>query len=292
MILSRWRGRLPAFGSREKSFDEVLESRLKVPAKRFLIAAIAVSLTVTLCPSADAQSTEDQDLRRSVEELRAENEALKREVAELRAALKRLMTPPASGPGSPAVQISIAGLGALGTPDAPVTIVEFADYENEHCGRFHRETFPRIDKEFVQPGRVRYLVKHFPDLSSHPQAQKAHEAAACAGDQGMYWEMHDLLFANQSAHTSDDLIAYAQTLQLDLDLYRYCLTSGARAGLIRRDIEEAQKGGVPVTPVFAIGLTRPGAQTMGVMRVIAGPQPFAVFEDAIGAVLASANSGE
>jgi len=60
--------------------------------------------------------------------------------------------------------ISIAGLGVLGKPDAPITIVEFSDYGDAHCGRFHRETFPRIDEGFVQPGTVRYLVKHFPDL--------------------------------------------------------------------------------------------------------------------------------
>jgi len=243
-----------------------------------------------VCLPASAQTEDVGDLQQKVEELSAENAALKQEVAELRATLKRLMTPPASGPGgAPATEISIAGLARRGQPDAPVTIVVFADYQNPQCARYYQEIHPRIDEDFVQPGTVRYVFKNFPDLASHPQAAKAHEAAACAGDQGKYWEMHDLLLSNQPAQASDDLIGYARILELDPDLFRYCLTSGAHAGVIRRDFDEGQKGGVPLTPVFAIGLTEPGAESMKVTRVIAGVQPYAVFEDAIEAVLAAAN---
>ena len=243
-----------------------------------------------VCLPASAQTEDVGDLQQKVEELSAENAALKQEVAELRATLKRLMAPPASGPGGPpATEISIAGLAARGQPDAPVTIVVFADYQNPQCARYYQEIHPRIDEDFVQPGTVRYVFKNLPDKTAHPQAFKAHEAAACAGDQGRYWEMHDLLFANQSELATDDLFAYARTLGLDLDLFRYCLTSGANTGVIRRDVDEGQKGGVPLTPVFAIGLTEPGAESIKVMRVVAGVQPYLVFEDGIRAVLAAAN---
>jgi protein-disulfide isomerase len=239
---------------------------------------------------ANAQTEDIGDLKRKVEELSAENATLKQEVAELRATLKRLMTPPASAAGAaPATEISIAGLGARGQPDAPVTVVVFADYQDAQCARFFQETYPRIDESFVRPGAVLYVFKNFPDKTAHPQAFKAHEAAACAGDQGKYWEMHDLLLSDQSALDADDLLGHAKSLELDADLFRYCLTSGAHAATIRRDVDEGKKGGVTLTPVFAIGLTEPGAESIKVLRVVAGIQPYPVFEDAIGAVLAAAN---
>jgi protein-disulfide isomerase len=210
-------------------------------------------------------------------------------VAELRSALNNLLNPPepvADHP--PTTRISIAGLATRGQPNAPVTMVVFADFQSQLSARFLLETFPKIDEYFVQSGTVRYVFKNFPDLTAHPQAFKAHEAAACAGDQGRYWEMHDLLFANQTALAPDQLIDYAASLEVDTDLFRYCLTSGAHRGTIRRDVDEGQTGGVTLTPVFAIGLTEPNSESMEVMEVVIGVQPYATFEEAVEAVLEGA----
>ena len=268
--------------------------RSRRPVYGAVRCAVATLCLLTLAGSvADAQTSETEGLKRQVEELNAENAALKQEVAELRATLKRLMTPPSSGrDGSQAVAISIAGLAARGQPTAPVTIVVFADYQDPQCARYYQEIHPRVDEDYLQHGTVRYVFKNLPNQKVHPQALKAHEAAACAGDQGKYWEMHDLLFANQTALATDRLLGYAQTLDLDPDLFRYCLTSGAQVATIRRDVDEGQKGGVTLTPVFAIGLTEPGAESIKVLRVVAGVQPYPVFEDAIGAVLAAAKNDQ
>lgn len=255
-------------------------------------------ILVTLCvttlavSSAWAQTGQVEDLQRKVEELQAENAALKAELAELKAALRKLMAPPATGSAGPTVEISIAGLAARGSSDAPVTVVEFADYQNPDCARFHQETFPRIEEKYLRTGFVRFVFKNLPDEAAHPRAIKAHEAAACAGDQGRYWEMHDLLLADQAAVAPEQLIAHADTLGLDPDLFRYCLTSGAHVGMINRDVDEGKKGGVMLTPVFALGLTEPGRQALKVRRVVVGSQPYPVFEDAIEAVLSTAEGGQ
>jgi len=255
------------------------------------MTAIVLCMATAIVPSVSAQSGEVQDLKRTVDELRTENAALKQEVAELRAALNNFLTP-AEFPGGepPPAEISVAGLASRGQPNAPVTMVVFSDFQSQLSARYLVETYPGIDEHFVQTGTVRYVFKNLPDLAAHPQAFKAHEAAACAGDQGGFWEMHDLLFANQSALAMDDLVAYAGSLELDPDVFRYCLTSGAHAATIQRDVDEGQNGGVTLTPVVAVGLTEPDGESIEVMQVVVGVQPHSVFEDAIEAVLEGTNN--
>ena len=266
--------------------------RSRRPVYGAVRCAVATLCLLTLAGSvADAQTSETEGLKRQVEELSAENAALKKEVAELRAALNNFLTPTEfPGGDPPPAEISVAGLASRGQPNAPVTMVVFSDFQSQLSARYIVETYPGIDEHFVQTGTVRYVFKNLPDLAAHPQAFKAHEAAACAGDQGRFWEMHDLLFANQSALAMDDLVAYGGNLELDPDVFRYCLTSGAHAATIQRDVDEGQKGGVTLTPVVAVGLTEPDGESIEVMQVVVGVQPHSVFEDAIEAVLEGTNN--
>jgi protein-disulfide isomerase len=95
--------------------------------------------------------------------------------------------------GSVTANVDVGNAPARGSQDAPVTIVEFSDYECPFCGRFFRETLPALQTEYIDSGRVRLVYRDFP-LNSHRHAQKAAEAAKCADGQGHYWAMHDLLF--------------------------------------------------------------------------------------------------
>lgn len=92
------------------------------------------------------------------------------------------------------VDVNIDGAYSKGSNDAKVTIVEFSDFQCPYCARFYSETLGQIIKDYVDTGKVRFVYKHFPLISIHPLAQKAGEAAACAGEQGKFWEMHDLMF--------------------------------------------------------------------------------------------------
>ena len=96
-------------------------------------------------------------------------------------------------------KVSVADNPILGQHDAPITLIEFSDYQCPFCQRFFQTTFPVLKTEYIDAGKLRYVFRDFPLDSIHPQARKAAEAGHCAGDQGKYWEMHDLLFQNQRA---------------------------------------------------------------------------------------------
>jgi protein-disulfide isomerase len=115
------------------------------------------------------------------------------------------------GPKDPG--ISIEGEPALGSLDAPVTLVEVSDFQCPYCGKFARETFPQIKKEYIDIGKVKAVFKNFP-LPGHTYAQKAAEAGECANEQGKFWEYQEKLFANQNALSITDLKKYAQELGL------------------------------------------------------------------------------
>ena len=115
------------------------------------------------------------------------------------------------GPKDPG--ISIEGEPVLGNSDAPVTFVEISDFQCPYCGKFARETFTQIKKEYIDNGKVNAVFKNFP-LPSHTYSQKAAEAGECANEQGKFWEYQEKLFANQSALSITDLKKYAQELGL------------------------------------------------------------------------------
>ncbi|HEX9189581.1 MAG TPA: thioredoxin domain-containing protein, partial [Vicinamibacteria bacterium] len=133
-----------------------------------------------------------------------------------------------------------------GNPKAPVTIVEFSDFQCPYCVRA-RPTVARVRE--VYGDRVRFAFRHFP-LDFHAQAEKAGEAAACAGEQGKFWEMHDLLWANTAKLQVADLKGHASALGLDPAKFDTCLDGSRYAGLVGSDTEAGQGYGVSGTPAF------------------------------------------
>jgi protein-disulfide isomerase len=143
-----------------------------------------------------------------------------------------------------AVDIDIEGAPSRGSPMAAVTIVEFSDFECPYCGQAHPILQHVMDEH---EGRVRLVFKHFP-LSAHPHAMPAARAAIAAGNQGKFWEMHDLLFEHQQQLEEEDLERYAQELGLDLARFRTDLESAETQRRIERDREEGERVGVEGTP--------------------------------------------
>ena len=146
---------------------------------------------------------------------------------------------------------------------------------------------PQIEKEYIQTGKVKYVVRDLPLESIHKNAFKAAEAAHCAGDQGKFWEMHVGLFANQRALGLSDLANHAQALGLDMPKFQQCLESGKYAAKIRQDVADGQKAGVTGTPGFFLGVTDPNDQKVKVSRVLKGAQPYTSFKAAIDDLLSS-----
>jgi protein-disulfide isomerase len=161
--------------------------------------------------------------------------------------------------------------------------MEFSDYQCPFCKRQADNTLPQIDQEYIATGKLRYVFRDFPLEAIHPQAEKAAEAAHCAGEQGKYWEMHDKLFANQQALQPDKLPGYAEEIGLQMDAFRQCLDSGKYAEKIKSDIAEGQKLGVSGTPTLLLGVSDGGK--MKDVKMMRGAQPFALFKQEIDKLL-------
>ncbi len=142
-----------------------------------------------------------------------------------------------------------------GPADAPVTVVEFSDFECSYCRRVV-ETLDQVKENYGD--QVRIVFRQFP-LASHPNAQKAAEASLCANDQDKFWPMHDLLFAEQSSLDVASLKKKADRLGLDRGAFDDCLDSSRHAEKVRRDLEEGTSAGVNGTPsLFVNGVNLPG----------------------------------
>ncbi len=215
---------------------------------------------------------------------------IEKELAEIKkdvTAIRQMLTGAIQGQPPAEREVSIGDGPMRGDPKAKVTLIEFSDYQCPFCGRFFHETLPQIDKEFLQTGKVRYAMRELPLTAIHPNAQKAAEAAQCAGEQGKYWQMHDKLFQNQKALEVPRLKEYAKGIGLDNRAFDECLDSGKQAVKIQRDLQEARSLGVNGTPGFFLGLTTPGKTIKATS--IEGAQPIEVFRQEINRLLSQAD---
>ncbi len=174
-------------------------------------------------------------------------------------------------PKLPKTEVAATG-PAKGAADAKVTIVEFSDFECPFCSRA-TDTVKQVVESYGN--KVRLVFRHYP-LPFHKSAQKAAEAGACADDQGSFWKLHDAMFANQEDLSVDSLKKMARDAGLDGAKFDACLDSGAKAELVKKDLEEGKKAGVSGTPAFFINGQR-----------LSGAQPPEAFKDLIDAALAA-----
>jgi protein-disulfide isomerase len=186
---------------------------------------------------------------------------------------------PTAGPTATVgpVEVSADDDPAIGPEDAPVTIIEFADFQCPYCEAFNTQTLPQILSNYGD--RVRFVFRDFPLTSIHAYALKAAEAAECADDQGAYWKYHDLLFQNQSALDDASLKGYAASLGLDTTTFDDCLDSDQPQSEIQKDFQDGTTAGVQGTPSFFIN---------GMPLV--GAQPYSAFQAAIEAALKAAGA--
>jgi protein-disulfide isomerase len=161
----------------------------------------------------------------------------------------------------------------LGSPDAPVTMIEYSEYLCPYCQRFVLETMPRIEEEYIETGKVKLVFRDFP-VHGQPAVSIA-MVAECAADQGKFWEMHVLLFERAEEWSeSEDILAtfqgYAEELGMDQDELLNCLELGTTFERIQEDYNLAVQDGVGGTPTFLINGT-----------LLVGAQPFEEFRRVI-----------
>jgi len=161
-----------------------------------------------------------------------------------------------------------------GDPGAPVTIVEWSDFECPYCTRFYEQTLWQIEKEYIDTGKVKFVYRDFP-LGFHKNAQKAAEATECAGEQGKFWEMHDKLFEEGVSGGVSSFKRFAADIGLDTDEFNECLDSGKMANEVKEDMADGAAVGIRGTPGFIIN-----------GQLVSGAQPFENFKQIIEAELA------
>jgi protein-disulfide isomerase len=153
-----------------------------------------------------------------------------------------------------------------GKPDAPVTVIEYSDFQCPFCGRFATTQALPLDQNYVETGKIKYVFHDYP-LRQHANAIPAAEAARCAGDQNAFWPMHDLLFANQSQWSNlgqplAQFTAYADQLKLDRATFTQCMNSGKFTAAIQKAQQEGDQIQIPGTPTFVIGGKQYDAQQL------------------------------
>ena len=184
------------------------------------------------------------------------------------------------------VKVSIDDDPIKGDKDAPVTIIEFSDYQCPFCKRFYDNTLGQIDEEYIKNGKVRLVFRDYP-LGFHPKAIPAAIAANCAGEQGKYWELHDFFFENPDKLDISTVIASTEELGLDKGKFEKCVNDKNEAE-VNKDFQDGQQYGVRGTPSFFIGKTGDGKEMTGIY--VRGAQPFNVFKNHIDKLLSDSDN--
>jgi protein-disulfide isomerase len=188
---------------------------------------------------------------------------------------------PATTPVNAHVSMVLGDSPALGSADAPLTLVEFADFQCPFCRRFHTTVFEEIKKNFVDTGKLRYVSRDLP-LPMHDHATQAANAARCAGEQGQFWAMRHVLIVNSQKLEHDNLLTYAHDLHLDKTAFRRCLDANKYDAAVQQDAAVAAQIGITGTPSFVLGKTVKEGRFEGVK--IIGAQPYTVFDEKIRAL--------
>lgn len=162
-----------------------------------------------------------------------------------------------------------------GNPAAPVTIVEFSDFQCPFCQRAHAQVLPQVVRDYIDTGQATLVYKHTAFLG--PESTWAAVAAECAADQNRFWDFHDLLFnrqngENQGAFNKDKLLGFAAELELDLTKFEPCLNNEETLARVQADTQEGRQAGVTGTPTFFInGQKIAGAQPYDRFRAVIEP---------------------
>lgn len=180
-----------------------------------------------------------------------------------------------------------ADFNAAGNPDAPIRIDEYSDFQCPYCANFYKNTEKELMNTYVSDGTVYFVYNTFGDFIGSESGAAA-EAAYCAGDQGKFWEMHDVLFSNQNGENQGGfsdrrLKAFAETIDLNMSKFNDCFAANKYKDRIEQDMKNGIADGIKATPSFVVSYTVNGEAKK---KVIEGAQSYSSFKQEIEAALA------
>ena len=216
-----------------------------------------------------------------------QGDAILKELKQIRKELQEIkkgsLRAPRRGPVRPTTaKVETKDSPSLGDPEAPITLVEFTDYQCPFCRRFYTNTLSKIKEQYIETGKVRLVLRDLP-LGFHSKARPAAKAAHCAREQGKYWEMHDALFEGGGKLDKKDFTRYAEKIGVDDFPFQECMASSRHNEAIDRDVADAGKASINGTPGFVLGKTTEN-EINGTL--ISGAQSFASFKRQIDNLLA------
>jgi protein-disulfide isomerase len=257
------------------------------------IAFAFIMLAFVSQPLAAGTKEELQALKAEIETLQDGQEQIQKDLAEIK---KLLQQGARAAPGQQAfkpVELQLGAVAYKGDIDAPVTLIEYSDYHCPFCRRHATTVFPQLLTDYVETGKVKFIMREYPIPNLHPRAVAASEAALCAGEQDAYWGMHDALFANQKSTTDENFREFAAGLDIDVAAFSECMDDDRHMAQIRRDQAEGQKLGVTGTPSFVLGRTDPeDSSKVNLTKFIRGAQGLPAFVAAIDQLLESEEDSE
>ena len=259
----------------ENNIENVITDVNNVMIKKSTFTGLIVVLTVVIAISAFFAGSYVSDSDRITK-------------SDLDAAIVRLeskieISPQSSSqPNTQQVKVSIDDDPMKGNPNAPITIIEFSDYECPFCGRFYFNTLPLIEENYIDTGKANFVYRDFPIQSIHRNAATAAVAAECADEQEMFWEFHNMIFENKSTWDKlegidllNEFEQYASSLELNSEEFNSCLKSGKYLDEVRNDLQDGRDYGVDGTPGFFIGNDKIGYVELK------GAQPYENFKKVI-----------
>ena len=209
-------------------------------------------------------------------------EQIIKEIQEVRQLLVALRNNAGEAEDTGPLVVNVAGRPALGKKDAPLTMVEFTDYQCPFCAKFHKETFPLLKSRFVDKGLLRFVVMDLP-LDNHRHAVLAAQAAHCAGDQGKYFDLSEAMYDRYNELNPKLIVDLAKGTGVDMARFDQCLESERYLEKVKTAMETARKLRLTGTPSFIIGKTTPNDQIEGIKVV--GAHPFKTFKTGLNQML-------
>lgn len=242
---------------------------MKIYSRFAILAALPLALLPLGAQQNPAAKPEEGITRQQADEI----------INELRAIRQLLVQQQAKAAPQPEqpqrTKLNLDGFEMMGDKSAPLTVVEFTDYQCPFCQRFHTTTFPELKKNYIDTGKVRFYSRDLP-LDMHANAMRAAQAARCAGDQGKFWELRNVMGSNPDKLDMDHIVGFATDLKLNIPTFKSCVESNKYKEAVQSDVMEAMKIGASGTPAFIVGKSTPEGIDGELM---VGALPYNMFDE-------------
>jgi protein-disulfide isomerase len=246
---------------------------------RLVRVAAAIFLIVSgVTPAVFAEEQASKNKNDGVESS-SEQEAINRDRELINKLMSQNQPPRQPDPIVKDVELDIGDNQVMGKDTTRLIMVQFSDYSCSHCAFFTKEILPEIQKNYIDTGKLRFVVIDYPILGNI-SATRAAEAAHCASDQGKFWEMHEEIMFDQAK--IEDINGIASSVNLDMSDFKVCMEIKKYADAVIKNVALADKIGIPTVPGFILGVIDPGnPEKVKGISFIRGAKPFTVFQEEI-----------